>query len=659
MEFSPTASSARSAAASLAGCPAADAPSARLSRAASVAAAGGSVLALFLLAHPYRGITHDGLIYIGRALADADPGGLGRDILFAHDEQSRFSLYPWLVAVLVGAFGPSAAAMLLSLAGLLGWLAAAAAFSRGLADGRLRLACLAAVSVLPAGYGGFAVFRYAEPFATPRPLAEACVLAGLAAIAAGRWRWATAAVAAACLLHPLMAMPGLGVFLLVRFAVAWRRLAAIPLAMLGCVLLASLAGPASGLATIDPLWRGALDANAYLFPTLWPAESWMRVAVQAVTVASALPYCAPALRTLLGAVLAAGALGLAAALAGSAGEPLLLAVQLQPWRALWLVAATAALVLPVAALGLWRSGPSGRIGLAFLLAAWLPVEAVWLTGAALSASATLSVLAGRIRREIDPRLVFAAWAAVACIAAGLWSERAVAAAELLAARPPGATMLTEISALGLLAIPAVAAIAVAILSGRPGLRPGGALALAGGLAVVALSFWDDRSVFARRADLRVPDPALTGLLSDGPGEILWVRNGALQAWALAGRPSWASYMQGAAMVFSRPLAAVWTNRMDRLAAAGLADGSDREPHGRHRPEVLRPAAHDLAALCAAPDGPAAIVLPDDGSIRLPASLRWRSYTSPVPEHRLEVRDGRIGWAAAARFAVLDCRLPAP
>src|ERR1700722_15101495 len=53
--------------------------------------------ALWALTHAYQGIGGDASIYIGRAPPHLDPGGLGRDLLFTHDGQSRFSLYPWLV----------------------------------------------------------------------------------------------------------------------------------------------------------------------------------------------------------------------------------------------------------------------------------------------------------------------------------------------------------------------------------------------------------------------------------------------------------------------------------------------------------------------------------------------------------------------------------
>lgn len=103
-------------------------------------------------------------LYVGYALAALDPDGIGRDILFLNDGQSKFSVYPLLM--------------------------------RGLA-----------VS-LPSFYGGNGVFRYAEHFATPRAYAEACVLAAFAAMLSRRTVWAMSALGLGLAFHPLVTASG-------------------------------------------------------------------------------------------------------------------------------------------------------------------------------------------------------------------------------------------------------------------------------------------------------------------------------------------------------------------------------------------------------------------------------------------------------------------
>jgi hypothetical protein len=112
-----------------------------------------SALGLFLLSHPYWGIVHDAELYVGRAVADADPGGLGRDIFFEHEGQSAFSIYPRLSGAFLSVLGPSSGALILTLVGLCAWLAALGAFAGRLARGHLLWACVVTASVVPSYYG--------------------------------------------------------------------------------------------------------------------------------------------------------------------------------------------------------------------------------------------------------------------------------------------------------------------------------------------------------------------------------------------------------------------------------------------------------------------------------------------------------------------------
>src|SRR5687767_6524154 len=95
------------------------------------------ILGLSFLLRPYRGVFQDGTIYIGRALADLDPGGIGRDLMFAFDAQTDFSLFPRLAVGVVRLLGAEAASMLLSGCALALWTVAAVLLARRLASGPL------------------------------------------------------------------------------------------------------------------------------------------------------------------------------------------------------------------------------------------------------------------------------------------------------------------------------------------------------------------------------------------------------------------------------------------------------------------------------------------------------------------------------------------
>ncbi len=169
--------------------------------------------AIFLLLRPYYGLDHDAVIYMGRGLADLDPDGVGRDIMFRFDGQSQFSVFSRLVDGLIPALGLAAAAKSLAFAGCALWFAALAALASRLACASAVWALLLLVACFDSSYGGFSV-HFAEPFATPRPFAEAFVLAAFAALLSDR-RW----TAGLCLVvavgfHPIVAAPGCLVALL-------------------------------------------------------------------------------------------------------------------------------------------------------------------------------------------------------------------------------------------------------------------------------------------------------------------------------------------------------------------------------------------------------------------------------------------------------------
>jgi hypothetical protein len=163
--------------------------------------------ALWALSHPYAGIIHDARIYIGRVMADLDPAGIGRDMMFVHDGQFGFSLFPFLIHGLVAHLGPGAAARIVSGLGCLCSFAAATILAMQLVKGRAVWLMLVFACVLPHAYGS-QVFQIAETMAVPRPFAEAAVLLSLAALISGRPGTAIALVLVGAALHPIMALAG-------------------------------------------------------------------------------------------------------------------------------------------------------------------------------------------------------------------------------------------------------------------------------------------------------------------------------------------------------------------------------------------------------------------------------------------------------------------
>jgi len=304
------------------------------------------IAGLWLLTHPYVGIDGDARIYVGRAMADLDPAGIGRQLDFVHDGQSPFSVFPALMALAVRWLGPGAAAMTIALIGLVAWLIAAGFLASRLFRGREAWIAMAGLAVLPLTYGGYygghSVFNAAEALATPRIFSEAGSLAALALLLGGRRLFATGAWLAAMAVHPIIALAAgaVGFVLLVLEDRRWLWLA---VAGIVAVIMALAAGAPLAVRLfqpVDPVWRALLaDRSGEIFPGLWPRVSWERFVLQLTVVALGSTVLGQPFRRVGLATIVVMLGGIAV----SMGTPSVLVVQAQLWRAQWLAAVLAGL----------------------------------------------------------------------------------------------------------------------------------------------------------------------------------------------------------------------------------------------------------------------------------------------------------------------------
>ena len=625
-----------------------------------------ALTAAFLLTRPYGGIDGDARLYIGSALAALDPDGIGQDLMFRRDGQFGFSAHPALLTGLVRALGPSTAAMIASAAGAVAWLAGAGALARGLADKHGRAAAFAAAGcmiVLPAQYGAFGAFSYGEISAVPRPLAEGAVMGALAALLAGRAGCATILMAAGAAIHPLIALPGL-VAALLMLALKDRRWLMVAAGVLVTALTAGAAGlPVADrlVAPIDPAWLAVLkQRSAPLFVSQWPPDAWGRLIVHLVTALIAATAMAGPRRRIFLAVAAAGVAGFAVSAVFGDRWPMLLVVQVQAWRALWLLAVFAAAGLALAGGVLARSGAQERVVLALIAAGWMLVDAPAIAAPVMAAALGLRLMhqSGRspIISPLVERTVFVATALLAVI----WlSQRLVhlaaffAAAHRAGAHPGWPYVLAAEAHVLPLVVLAIALAGGAWKLSRRSLTA--SAILAAGAAAAALALWDGRLPGRRMIDTSGRPAALAAALGPRPGPILWV-GGDTEAWLLAGRANWANRMQAGGAVFSRDLALDWQARVQALVAAGLAAPADLAPFtvgvGEH--PLLRPSPEGVRSLCVRQDGPVAIVIPEATAASTPPGAPPRIWRAPVSSERLSAEGGRFVWRPVRSFTVIRC-----
>lgn len=609
------------------------------------------VVALWLVSRPYVGIIHDSRIYLGRALADLDPSGLGQQIDYAHDGQGGFTVFPRIVAAITQAIGPSSAMMLLAAFGLGAWLAAAWWLLSRFFRGAVLLGALICLCGFPAVYGGYNVFRWAEEFATPRIFAEAGGLCALALLTDGRRLASIAFLLVASAFHPLMALPVAMVGFVVLVFEDRRWLALAPAGAAGILVPAWLHAPlfARLFEAFDRSWLDIVVARGpYLFPDRWSDAAWALLSCQLVTIALALRVVGSPLRRMLIGSALAGVVGVMA----SVLAPTVLIVQLQVWRSLWLVSFFAAATFAPVAAELWKRGGSRSISLGLLVLAWmtrdLPVVSLPACAVAIGASFAPSP-EGSIQRV----LVSSIWLLAAIATAGWLAIKATALINVFGSAPPGNSPSFAQSIDPILAL-AAPLFGVLVVGGKLSCSRVWARAIYGLAAVVAclaaLLIWDQRSVGQKLADEGAGGQELRSIIHSGT--VLWLDDSGMD-WLRTGRPYWWSDLEGAETVFDRDLSMEWYQRLERLMSVGLVSSQDGvfTDNPRARPEV-RVTSNGATQLCAAKDRPDWLIAPTtnvDASFLPAARYVWRPPRS-VFKRTADLR----GWKVLRDFAVFSC-----
>jgi hypothetical protein len=466
-----------------------------------------------------------------------------------------------------------------------------------------------------------------------------------------------ALLAAAACLHPIMALPGFGIFFLVKGLEDRRWFVALFVAIVAAIAAAFAGLPLFGRLTtvIDAPWRTVLeDRNPYLFVTHWPAVSFSPLAVQSVSVILGGILTAGRPRAMLFAALAVACAGVAGALVFGDGLSLLLAVQMQPWRGLWLIAVLAMPAFGLCVLELPRRGQAGQIALGFLVFAWITFDSVPASAAAALMALGLALLPPSRPLNFSRSFVVAIWIILLGVASALkWQDAALAwdyLRSMPGSRPDVAGPLWRA---GILPWPFLSL--VFVWAYWPGRRF--EAAFAGSLlvllaALIAMS-WDARAPAAKRIAENIHDRALGTMVASKPGEVLWLNGD--EEWYWLGRPQWISFAHGAGIVFSRPLAMLWAGRMTLLVSLGLADEGRLRPW-RTQPKfvipVLTPSA--LKGLCGRSDAPAWVISPLPEGWSMPPGLGGALWHAPVAQAMEAMVNGRVAWSMFNTYAVVPC-----
>ncbi len=326
-----------------------------------------------MLIHPYRGLEHDSVLYAVLALARLHPAALGHDLFVRYGAQDHYTIFSPLFAAAIQAWGLERGAAILAFATHAAFFGAAWLLARRLMPTSEALLALGLLAALPSWYGSNSVFAYIEGFLTPRQLAEAFALAGIAAALCSRQLLAGALMTVALLLHPIIAAAGITLWIILFPGFSRPRVAAVVVGILGIALIGASATGLGPFAHFDAKWLHILQTRlTYLYPTRWTLTEWTAMGIRAAVLVVGMGYSRNEwVRKLSVATVITVALGMLFAIIESDWLHVIIAAQMQTWRWLWLLGVMSVLLAPAIAVDCWRSGSLGRAAAVLLLSAWL------------------------------------------------------------------------------------------------------------------------------------------------------------------------------------------------------------------------------------------------------------------------------------------------
>ncbi len=517
------------------------------------------IAALWLIARPYRGVRHDGILYLGQTLGHLMPHTIGQDLFLAFGSQDRYSVFSVVMAPLVRTLGVATSQLGVLFLCTVAFVFGCWQLTIDLPSRFLRWCALLSLVALAHTYsGGGGSFGFAEPFLSARSAAEAFSVLALALFLRGGVAWAMLPLLAAAAMHALIALPVLATVWIALCLQDRRWLAALVVPLVAAMAGAFGVAPFNGLwHSFDPLWwAGVSVVNRNVFVWTTGVQDWSTAAFDLLVL-----YLA--FRLLVGTELARliKAVAICTALMTALwplGADLLhnvLLTQLQVWRVYWLVHLFALLLLPLALHDLWQHGAIGRWAAAALSLSAVAVSANLATAPLCILWALLPLLLLRRGAQVSPWLT--RLATIVCVPAmlvvsavvGFTTHSAVAASPT---RFNGASDMQILIGLSVV----VSALGGVLLRGLgiPGARRWLSGAVVAVLVILALGCWDQRSEWQRFLEGGLQESGLPfeGMVPQS-ASIYWDTS-LLEPWMLMHRQQFYAQEQGAGLLFSRATA---------------------------------------------------------------------------------------------------------
>jgi hypothetical protein len=333
-----------------------------------------AITIMWLLVQGYHGLEGDAQIYAFQAWARLHPA-LAADLFLQDNSQDKYTIFSSFYALIISWFGVEDAARLLTLLFTLWLLYAAGRLAAAFASRRVAWFGVAALILIPTGYGGSSVFHFLEHFLTARLPAEAMVATAFACHASGKRTLGLIIASAAVFVHPLMALPCLLVLTCCWMPVRVSVIGAIAGCLsVVCVAIVAAKDPqlAHSFAIMDGPWlEVARERSQFLFLQLWSYHDWLLNARPfAYLIFLAVAIGDQRIRKLCIACCIVGATGIAIALISSCFDPVAILVQGQAWRWVWIGCLISALLTPLLISEIFKVRSCGTLCSLLLIAGW-------------------------------------------------------------------------------------------------------------------------------------------------------------------------------------------------------------------------------------------------------------------------------------------------
>ncbi len=517
-----------------------------------------TAVAAWLLLRGYHGLIGDAQLYAFQALARIHPP-LALDLYLQNTSQDQFTIFSPVYAWCIQLLGLEPAARFLTLlftswflAAV--WLAARAFTSR---DGAWLTVIF--LLIIDGSYGGSGVFRLADQFLTARLPAEALIATSLACFLRGARKLAAVTAAAALLVHPLIALPGLLLLFCLELSIRASLVSAL-CGAIACLLLTfsavKLAWTQRWLPIMDPTWLSIVEERSqFLFLRLWSFRDWeINARPFFYLTFIGLATRDHRVRKMCVAAAIIGASGLVVALIADAIGPVAIVVQGQGWRWVWITVFVGVLLLPAILLQIWSDKMCGPLcAVLLLLGLMMPA----LNG---TACVSLALILWLMRPHLPIRAVKVVRGIFLAIVLSVAAWICLHAWEIVwpAFQKSGATLAAQLRDFFGLRIPAVLGIALFWwkLQKRYSVRSSALLCvglLALSILVLPAAFKQSRSLASAPDGTQFSDwasvipPTSTVLVTPA-------RDVGTFVWFTLERPNYLSVDQSAGVVFSRATA---------------------------------------------------------------------------------------------------------